>query len=80
MNRWRFAAHGLVAVLAGCTVGPDYHRPSALPKAAPIAPFTVEGVEWKSAAPSADLPRGDWWKVFGDDELNRLEKLAATNN
>jgi multidrug efflux system outer membrane protein len=68
----------LVAALAGCTVGPDYHRPA--PLAAPIKPFTVEGVEWTSAAPAADLPRGQWWKVFNDEDLNHLESMAATNN
>jgi multidrug efflux system outer membrane protein len=36
--------------------------------------------EWKSAQPSAHLPRGSWWELFGDPELNRLEALATTNN
>jgi multidrug efflux system outer membrane protein len=35
---------------------------------------------WKPAQPSAHLPRGSWWKMFGDPELNRLEGLATTNN
>jgi multidrug efflux system outer membrane protein len=37
-------------------------------------------VEWKVAEPAAELPRGAWWQVFGDPELNRLETLARTNN
>jgi multidrug efflux system outer membrane protein len=36
--------------------------------------------EWKTATPSAHLPRGAWWEIFGDPELNRLESMAATNN
>jgi len=36
--------------------------------------------DWKPAEPSAHLPRGAWWEIFGDAELNRLEDLAATNN
>jgi multidrug efflux system outer membrane protein len=36
--------------------------------------------EWKLAQPSAHLPRGSWWELFGDPELNRLETLAVTNN
>jgi NodT family efflux transporter outer membrane factor (OMF) lipoprotein len=36
--------------------------------------------EWKPAEPSASLPRGAWWELFGDAELNRLETLATANN
>jgi multidrug efflux system outer membrane protein len=36
--------------------------------------------QWKLAQPSANLPRGSWWDVFGDTELNRLENQATTNN
>jgi outer membrane protein, multidrug efflux system len=36
--------------------------------------------DWKPAQPSAHLPRGSWWEMFGDSELNRLEDLATTNN
>jgi multidrug efflux system outer membrane protein len=35
---------------------------------------------WKPAQPSAHLPRGSWWELFGDPELNRLEALATANN
>ncbi|MGH7991782.1 MAG: efflux transporter outer membrane subunit, partial [Limisphaerales bacterium] len=37
-------------------------------------------VVWKIAEPSANLPRGNWWQLFGDSELNHLETLALTNN
>jgi multidrug efflux system outer membrane protein len=72
--------------LAGCAVGPNYHRPAALQNQAlpnafsqPAAAGTNQ-VAWKIAAPSANLPRGVWWQLFGDAELNRLETLALTNN
>lgn len=74
-----------LTLIAGCSVGPDYHRPDAL-KSEPVpAAFTTPGTnnnfgEWKTAEPSADLPRGAWWEIFGDSELNRLETLAVTNN
>lgn len=70
----------MAAALAGCTVGPNYHRPAPLPAENKIAPFTVEGVEWTAATPAADISRGEWWKVFGDDDLNHLETIAAKNN
>jgi NodT family efflux transporter outer membrane factor (OMF) lipoprotein len=42
--------------------------------------FTLDGVAWKAAEPSANQPRGAWWTAFGDPELNRLEELAAGEN
>ena len=74
----------VIALFAGCAVGPDYHRPSALaanpmPAAFGDAAITNLG-NWKTAEPSAHLPRGAWWELYDDPELNRLESLAATNN
>ena len=72
-------------LLTGCAVGPDYHRPAPLPgtNAVPVnfgdAAVTNWG-EWKTALPAAQLPRGTWWQLYADAELNRLETLAATNN
>jgi multidrug efflux system outer membrane protein len=74
-----------LAALEGCSVGPDYHRPN--PVSSQLMPIAFTGSEsatnlpaWKTAQPSAHLPRGAWWKTFEDAELNRLENLAATNN
>ncbi|HXC98680.1 MAG TPA: efflux transporter outer membrane subunit [Verrucomicrobiae bacterium] len=81
-----FAAIAFFAlVLTGCSVGPDYHRPAALPAQPMPKAFTVvtsgtNSVTWKVAAPSADVPRGDWWQVFSNAELSSLEQLALTNN
>jgi multidrug efflux system outer membrane protein len=69
--------------LAGCMVGPDYHRPPATPNEPLAKTFSDEStnqVVWKIAEPSANRPRGEWWQIFGDAELNRLETLATTNN
>jgi multidrug efflux system outer membrane protein len=71
-------------LLAGCAVGPNYQRSPALGTNAMPASFAgataTNAGEWKSAQPSAHLPRGSWWELFGDPELNRLEALATTNN
>lgn len=56
-------------VLASCTVGPDYRKPDT-------ADLTPTRWRWQPAAPRDDAPRGEWWKVFRDSELNRLEALA----
>jgi multidrug efflux system outer membrane protein len=76
-------ALALMAGLAGCAVGPDYHRPTVLPQQPLAKTFSDDStnqVLWKIAVPAADQPRGQWWQFFADDELNRLETLAVTNN
>jgi multidrug efflux system outer membrane protein len=67
----------LCLLLAGCAVGPDYERPAAL-RSQPL-PKSFAG-EWRTAQPAAHLPRGAWWEVFGDPELNRLEQAATHDN
>ena len=77
-------AVALTSGLTGCAVGPDYHRPAALQNQ-PLPKTFSDGnptnqVVWKIAEPSADQPRGNWWQLFNDPELNGLESLALTNN
>jgi NodT family efflux transporter outer membrane factor (OMF) lipoprotein len=36
--------------------------------------------QWKMATPSDGLLKGNWWEVFGDPQLNRLEELVNINN
>lgn len=74
---------GVVISLAGCAVGPDYHRPPVSPNQPMPKSFTVgetNPVTWKVAEPAAQVPRGNWWEIFNDTGLNRLETLALTNN
>jgi NodT family efflux transporter outer membrane factor (OMF) lipoprotein len=70
----------LALALAGCVVGPKYHRPAPLPSEPLPASFTVNGVVWKRAAPGAAQPRGAWWTAFEDPALNALEDLAGKQN
>ncbi len=35
---------------------------------------------WKVAEPQAQVPKGNWWQVFGDAELNELEGQASAAN
>ena len=75
---------GVLTILEGCKLGPDYNPPSPLPQASMPGAFGDPAVtnvgSWKTAEPSAHLPRGGWWEIYTDHELNRLETLAATNN
>ena len=63
------------APLGGCMVGPDYVRPSA---PAPAAYKDMEG--WKRAEPRDVLPRGEWWRMFGDPELDALAARIDISN
>ncbi len=67
----------MAGTMGACTMGPDYTRPdvsAALPE-----DFKVPD-GWKVAEPGDDAPRGEWWKVFGDAQLNRLMTQAEEAN
>lgn len=65
----------VVMVLVGCSVGPDYARPSA-----PVPTAYKAAAGWKSAQPHDGAGKGAWWKVFGSAELDGLEgQLVAAN-
>lgn len=70
-----FAAAGLaaVALLSGCAVGPDYQPPDTTEQ-------TPAEWRWQTAAPRDSSPRGDWWTVFRDADLNRLQARALAGN
>lgn len=59
----------LVASLAlgGCATAP----PLSLP-AVPVADSFKHGAVWKAAQPGDHLPRGEWWRDFGDPRLDEL--------
>jgi multidrug efflux system outer membrane protein len=71
---WVLAVCALVCTL-GCTVGPGYKRPSAQ---APDA-WKGEG-PWQTAAPKDAIPKGAWWEIFHDAELDRLEQEVLQAN
>ena len=60
------------------TLGPDYRKPTnSVPSAYKAAEFTGT---WKEGKPLDGVPRGNWWRVFGDEALNRLEERAEQSN
>lgn len=73
----RFIPALVFLAITGCAVGPDYQRPEAttVPEA-----YAGPAGEWKIAAPRAHLPKGNWWDVFNDADLNQLEADAAIAN
>ncbi|HQT64631.1 MAG: RND transporter [Acidocella sp. 20-57-95] len=62
-------------VLTGCMVGPDYHQP-----AMSVPAGYKEAPGWVQAQPADAAPKGPWWQVYNDAELNKLEPLVAVNN
>ncbi len=76
---WRRAPAivGLAGVLsiAGCTVGPKYHRP-----AAEVPSAYKEVGDWKPAQPNDQNLGGNWWETFQDPQLNTLEAQVNVSN
>ena len=66
-----------LAVLSGCRVGPNYVQPTVPPP--PLA-FKETPANWKQATPQDQLPKGKWWEIYGDQELNSLEEKIAVSN
>jgi len=76
MKSFRFSLATVVALLcAGCMVGPDYSKPSV-----PMTAAYKEDQGWKLAQPADAIPRGTWWKIFGDPQLNALEAQVSEAN
>jgi multidrug efflux system outer membrane protein len=64
-----------IAMLTGCSVGPDYVQPSV-----PQAAAYKESGPWKKADPRDDISKGNWYAVFHDPKLNELEAKAQASN
>jgi outer membrane protein, multidrug efflux system len=65
-----------VSLAGGCMqAGKDYVRPAATPDAS-----FVESGPWKQAAPGDAIARSNWWEIFQDPVLDRLEEEARTNS
>ena len=70
-------------LLAGCMVGPNYVKPSTLmapafKEQAPAPPQANDG--WKLAQPGNQTPRGNWWEIYADPQLNALEAQIDSAN
>lgn len=75
LNRLCIAVLLASSVLGGCTVGPDYHKPTA-----PISTTFKEAEGWKAASPQDEQPKGPWWALYQDPQLNALVAQVQLNN
>jgi NodT family efflux transporter outer membrane factor (OMF) lipoprotein len=71
------AAAGTILLLSGCLVGPKYVQPTVPP---PPAAYKETPSNWSQASPQDQLPKGKWWEIYGDPQLNSLEETIAVSN
>ncbi len=71
----------LLTFTSGCagrlTVGPDYKQPT---NAIPQTYKAAEYGSWKIGETLDNVPKGNWWELFGDTNLNALETQALQAN
>ena len=65
------AALSSAFAIAGCTVGPNYKKPDAT-----VAQHWDVEQPWRESAPKDTFDKGEWWKVFNDDQLDTFETQA----
>ncbi len=76
-RRFRMWGAGAASLLflAGCNVGPKYHKPAV------ETPSAYKEIgDWKVAEPKDETARGKWWEIFGDPRLNELEEQVNVSN
>lgn len=66
--------------LAGCDVGPDYHKPATAVPAAFTAPGATTGTGRSGDGPAPIWPDSRWWEGFGSPDLDQLEQQAIAHN
>lgn len=81
------AAFSLLALVSGCAVGPDFHRPeapaaagyTAQPLTATASSPDVAGGEEQRFVKDMDIPR-QWWALFESPPLNNLVERSIKAN
>ncbi len=70
-----FAPAILLVSSSGCTVGPKYQRASV-----PTPANWETPQPWRPSDPKDTVPKGEWWKVFNEAQLEALEAKALDAN
>jgi NodT family efflux transporter outer membrane factor (OMF) lipoprotein len=74
-----------VLVLAGCAVGPNFHRPAApdteryLPATAAPSVASAPGASVQRLQPGEELP-GQWWQLFHSPQLQEAVRAALADS
>lgn len=79
MRRTRIAllAAGCALLLGACAVGPDYQRPAVQTGAA--YRHAPDG-QWRQAQPGTIALAANWWRVFGDADLDGMMGSLVHDN
>lgn len=67
----------LLLPLTACMVGPDYRRPASVGS---LAPFKEAPPGWTAAKPADASAKGQWWDIYHDPLLDRLERSIVVSN
>ncbi|MDP1346626.1 hypothetical protein Q6271_29350, partial [Klebsiella pneumoniae] len=73
--RWSLTTLATAALLAACNTAPE------APQATLDVPMSYKEAaaaqsRWKTAEPAEAQPRGEWWRAFGDAQLDALQAQA----
>src|SRR5271170_3383053 len=88
MSSQRTCLGSLLAItllLSGCTVGPNYHQPTAptapaFKESAVVPPPDLPAGGWKQVTPNDSAMRTNWWEIYQDPQLDKLEQQVAVSN
>ena len=76
----RSPAFLLAALLAGCTVGPDFQRPAAPGDTSYRTPDEIRPATGAPAVVTGNGPALRWWTAFGSPRLDALVDQAIAHN
>ena len=81
-----FGIGSLLALLvSGCTVGPNYRKPDAptapaFKESAVVPPPDLPAWWMETGAPNDSAMRANWWEIYQDPQLDKLEQQVAVSN
>ena len=70
---------GIAGSFMACNFAPDYVRPEA-PVPESFKEQTAPEPQLKEASPKDSEARGNWWEIYHDETLNRLEETVSISN
>jgi NodT family efflux transporter outer membrane factor (OMF) lipoprotein len=72
----RLVVSAVAALLSACSLAPPY----VAPRLDQDVGSYKEAGDWAPAAPADDRPRADWWRAFGDPQLDGLQEQLRVSN
>jgi NodT family efflux transporter outer membrane factor (OMF) lipoprotein len=78
VNAFRSIGLGLLAGLAGCAAGPNYHAPKPDTPPTFAAKVNSTTLSATTGAPAVDL--ATWWRALNDEKLNSLVDRSIKSN